>query len=159
MSDITRIRIDLTQKLDLADKVGLERQLTEFLALRGYIPRVTFPVLATEDQVEATRAEYGMDDISIDDDAEVAYLDDPDSIDADYCWVQAWVRAEDTPMPVTANRVMHYLRSEVEYPATLTLEDATAHALAEIHANHSPDVLLSPSDLQDELLANDLWSR
>lgn len=156
MTDMTRIQIDIkTAQLRpwvLEMILGAVKHEAESNGVEIAIAR---PKMATDEQLEAARDEYQTGDVQIDDDAQVSYVEDPDSIGADYCWVQAWVRVDDAPMPVTANRVMHYLRSEIEYPATLTLEEATAHALAEVHANHSPDALLSPSDLRDEL--DHLW--
>jgi len=155
MSDLTRIQIDLVG--DVPNDVLRQIQNAAFVKAQEFsipVVRNVRRTLATESQIEAARDEYPTQDFAIDPDAEITLPDDPEESGSDFGWVQAWVRVDSLPMPVTPERVRFLLREEagdLGIPDDVLMEHAVARALKEIRLNHSPLALLSGADIIDEL--------
>lgn len=163
MSNITRIRIDIPEGLTPTQAEILQGSIEGFLATYGTgdhddhlgrcVARAKVEVrdMATEEQIEAARDEWQNGDVQVDDDAEVSLLSTPDG--ADFGWVQAWVRVDSMPMPVTYERIKWLLENEdsIDIPNSLDFETAAQTGLDAIEANWCKGYMMSPSDLIDAL--------
>lgn len=163
---MTRLRIDLpalgggATAFIKGEIEGLLRRLADAYAGADTAPEVVAALRAARVQQrdlsdgaqrEAARQEWPGTDLSIDDDAELSLLDAPDG--ADFGWVQAWVRVDDLPMPVTEERLRWYLESEQVAPDWVDPEhgDTLPNVMRRVHLAFGPDPLVSPSQLRSFL--------